>query len=102
MTSCRHGGVYLDTDTIALRPIDDLIEGDAPFGVCELPMSRWGMRYEEHCRFMCNGIMGTPPGEEMFKIAFETSQANVKLENPKMKVITSMEVPGPGFRAGHC
>lgn len=35
---------------------------------------------------MCNGIMGTPPGEEMFRTAFETAQANVRLKNPKMKV----------------
>jgi len=82
----RYGGVYLDTDTIALKRIDALIEGDSPFGVCELPMSRWGMRYEQHCRFMCNGIIGSPPGEEMFRYAFETAQYNVQLAKPKMKV----------------
>lgn len=61
----KFGGVYIDTDIVALKNIDDLIDG--PFSVCE--------RYLENgeCDVMCNAVIGSERDSVLMKQVLEHS-----------------------------
>ena len=46
----EHGGVYLDCDTLSVRPLAELLDGPAVIGM-------------EHGDTLCNGVILAPPGD---------------------------------------
>lgn len=61
----RHGGVYVDTDMEALRPLDDLL--DVP---CFAGWERQG-------RWVNNAIIGAEPGHPLMRSLIEQAPASI-------------------------
>lgn len=57
----RFGGVYVDADFEAIRPIDPLVEE------VEGPISAW----EVEDQWMVNGFLGAPPQDEFIKLLID-------------------------------
>ena len=86
----RYGGVYVDTDMVAMRPLDPLIEqGLHAFTVCQNPASHrnnvtvedWGDQVlGERCRTVCNAVIGALPKHNALHDAVELSLKNTRDE----------------------
>ena len=83
------GGVYMDADTIPVRPIDNLVEAFSPFGVCEKVVSMPGILRATQCLYMENGVIAAPAGHESLRRAYQRAARNVKSkEGAKMNQLT--------------
>jgi len=59
----RFGGVYIDTDTVAIRSIEPLLTHFG-FTVCERPFQNPGPNITmspDRCRLACNAVIGVKP-----------------------------------------
>jgi hypothetical protein len=73
-----YGGVYMDVDTIPVRPIDDLVEAFSPFGVCEKVVSMPGILRATQCLDMGAAFIAAPAGHESLRRAYQRASRNVK------------------------
>lgn len=78
----KHGGVYLDTDFVFLKPIDDLIEGDIPFAT-----------YEDTKGNVSNAIFAFPSGHEFIKELMPALYSRAKFMAHSSKRANSISGP---------
>jgi len=80
----KHGGVYLDTDMLFLKPIDDFLNYDLFFGA-------------EEGRFISCGIIGSITGHPFIKTCIERYDT-MSLKNIEFNKITIPKILTSNFR----
>jgi hypothetical protein len=73
-----YGGVYIDVDTVPVRPIENLVEAFSPFGVCEKFVSMPGLLRATRCLYMTNAVIAAPAGHEALRRAYQRASRNIK------------------------
>eukprot|EP00035_Acanthoeca_spectabilis_P000827 m.75827 g.75827 ORF g.75827 m.75827 type:complete len:245 (-) comp10453_c0_seq1:131-865(-) len=85
----RHGGLYVDTDVVPLKPIPERFLG-SDFSVCERP------RDGGNCTYVCNAVIGAVPGSPLLRQVFHKAFIRTKTalkDNPS----AVYPVTGPVF-----
>ena len=75
----QFGGLYLDTDIVALKSVVPLLKKTRGFTVCEKTRTKKDNRlFENDCLSVCNAVIATHPKDPMIHSAFQHSIQHVE------------------------